>query len=344
MSAFSDIGEILFSFLDALPWPALLVDEHGLVTFVNKEMGNRCRARVSAGAEIRLPEAFPDYCAALQGDPPWLTIQDVDVANARTGAHERLSVRRLPLGACLIVTEQPRVREPDASSAQTARLAALGFMVAGVCHEVANPLTAIHSMVQLLQSSQPLPRETLERGLANIAVNTRRVLNIAKKLNDFSRAGSKEKCPLHLEHLIDEALQNLQQDSVFRHVEVTRASGEDVYIAGDRDQLEQVFINIFLNAAQAMNGSGRLVISTRRIDPAQAEVSVHDSGPGIAPGHLPRLFEPFFTTKPAGQGTGLGLAISNEIVAEHGGNLRAENHADGGACFHLTLPLSPTGR
>jgi signal transduction histidine kinase len=115
-------------------------------------------------------------------------------------------------------------------------------------------------------------------------------------------------------------------------------------VAGDRDQLEQVFTNIFLNAAQAMNGSGRLVISTRRIAPAQAEVSVHDSGPGIAPGHLPRLFEPFFTTKPAGQGTGLGLAISNEIAAEHGGNLRAENHPEGGACFYLTLPLSQSDR
>jgi signal transduction histidine kinase len=344
MNAFSDIGEILFSFLDALPWPALLVDERGSVTFVNKEMETRCPVHPPGSTVRRLSELFPHYCAALRGDPPWLTMQDVDVTNARTGTHERVSVRRLPLGACLIVTDQPRIRDFDPSSAQTARLAALGFMVAGVCHEVANPLTAIHSMVQLLQSSQPFSQETLERGLANIAANTRRVLSIARKLNDFSRAGSKEKCPLQVEHLIGEALQNLQQGGLFRHVEVIRASGEDLCIAGDRDQLEQVFTNIFLNAAQAMNGSGRLVISTRRIAPAQAEVSVHDSGPGIAPGHLPRLFEPFFTTKPAGQGTGLGLAISNEIAAEHGGNLRAENHPEGGACFYLTLPLSQSDR
>lgn len=338
MNAFSDIGDILTSILDGLPWPALLVNESGRVTFINGEMKSR-RSVPDGFVDIRLSELFPEYYAALNGNEPWLTAQDVDVVHPPSGVTERVCVRRLPLGACMVICEQPRLREFDPGCAQTARLASLGFMVAGVCHEVANPLTAIHSMVQLLQSARPLPPETLERGLANIAANVRRVLNVTRKLNDFSRTGSKDKTPLCLDRPISEALQNVQQDSLFHDIEVVQQSGQELWITGDSDQLEQVFVNIFLNAAQAMNGEGRLTLAVRRLDPSHAEIVIRDSGPGIAPGHLQRLFEPFFTTKLAGQGTGLGLAISNEIVIEHGGSLRAENHPAGGACFYLTLPL-----
>jgi two-component system NtrC family sensor kinase len=337
MNAFSDIGEILTSFLDDLPWPALLVNEAGHVTFINREL--RLRRRIDGVVtDTRLSRLFPEYYRALTGDTPWLTPQDADVVNVDTAARERVCVRRLPFGACLIVSEHPRVREFDLRAAQTARLAALGFMVAGVCHEVANPLTAIHSMVQLLQSSTPLSREILERGLDNIATNVKRVLNISKRLNDFSRR-SEELTLLRLDHPLSAALQNARQSGSFSEIEVVRDNQAELWILGNSDQLEQVFANIFLNAAQAMNGRGRLHITSRKFNPLQAEVAIRDSGPGIAPGHLQRLFEPFFTTKPAGQGTGLGLAICNEIVIEHGGSLRAENHAEGGACFYLTFPL-----
>jgi two-component system NtrC family sensor kinase len=338
MNAFSDIGGILTSFFDELPWPALLVDEDGRVTFVNREM--RARQRFSAvvlGAP--LPALFPEYMRVLSGTPPWLRSQDADITPGHGGQHERVCVRRLPFGACLIVSEPPEMRENEAGGAQTTRLAALGFMVAGVCHEVANPLTAIHSMTQLLQSTRPLPPETLERGLANISANVRRLLNITRKLNDFSRSGNEEKRPLRLEEPIREALQNAQQDALFREIETIHAVNRELWVIADGDQLEQVFANILVNAAQAMAGRGRLWVSSRVPDPLRVEVAIRDTGPGIAPGHLERLFEPFFTTKPSGLGTGLGLAISNEIIIEHGGSLRAENHPAGGACFYVSLPL-----
>ncbi|MEK6594639.1 MAG: ATP-binding protein [Pseudomonadota bacterium] len=338
MNPFSDISEILTSFLDSLPWPALLVNEQGEVTFINKELRQRKRVR-GIIADIRLAQLFPDYYDALQGAQPWLTSQDADLVNPHTGTREQLCLRRLPLGACLIISEYPHAREFDLGSAQTARLASLGFMVAGVCHEVANPLTAIHSMVQLLQSSTPLAPETLERGLENIAANVRRLLNISKKLNDFSRSGSEDISLLRLDQPLAEALQNARQDALFRDIQVEHHAAPELWIMGNGDQLEQVFANIFLNAAQAMNGQGVLRVISHKPNPLQVEVAIHDSGPGIAPGHLARLFEPFFTTKPAGQGTGLGLAICNEIIIEHGGSVRAENHPQGGACFNITLPL-----
>jgi signal transduction histidine kinase len=337
VNAYSDLSDILASFLEALPWPALLVSEQGVVTFANRALRQAGRtAGVAAGAPFE--QIYPGYCRVLKGDPPWLTSQDADAVRGESGTHEHLCVRRLPIGACIIILEQPW-RELDPGGAQTARLASLGFMVAGVCHEVANPLTAIHSMVQLLQSSHPLPPEMLERGLENIASNVKRVLTIARKLNDFSRTGSDNRILLPVDQPVLEALQNMRHDALFRDIEIEHIPAEGIWIIGDAGQLEQVFANIYTNAAQAMGGRGRISVAARRAPAGCVTISVRDSGPGIDPLHLPSLFEPFFTTKPAGRGTGLGLAISNEIVLEHGGSVRAENHPAGGACFHVTLPL-----
>jgi C4-dicarboxylate-specific signal transduction histidine kinase len=103
-------------------------------------------------------------------------------------------------------------------------------------------------------------------------------------------------------------------------------------------QLEQVIFNILLNAAQAMRGKGRIEVDAR-VGNDSVVLSVHDTGPGIAAHHLAHVFDPFFTTKPAGEGIGLGLAISYEIAHELGGELRACNQPQGGACFEVVLPL-----
>jgi signal transduction histidine kinase len=229
----------------------------------------------------------------------------------------------------------------DLDTAQTARLAALGFMVAGVCHEVSNPLAAINSMVQLLRSSSPLSPEMLERGLANIDVNVKRVLAITRKLNEFSRSGAEPRTVLAVDAPIMDALQALAHEPLFARVNIVHAPSAGLLIIGVRDQLAQVCANVLLNAAQAMEGSGRIFIESRAADD-RVEILVRDTGPGIAPGHLARVFEPFFTTKRAGRGTGLGLAISNEIVLEHGGSMSARNDPEGGASFRLLLPLYHT--
>ena len=263
------------------------------------------------------------------------TSQDADVVRGESGTHEHLCVRRLPIGACIIILEQPW-RELDPGGAQAARLASLGFMVAGVCHEVANPLTAIHSMVQLLQSSNPLQPEMLERGLEHIASNVKRVLTIARKLNDFSRAGSDNRVLFPVDQPILEALQNLPRRPVPGNRDRPRTVA-GIWILGDAGHSNRY--SPTSNQCRAGDGrKGRITVtagSSRRLR--------HDIfsrlRAGIDPLHLPFLLEPFFTTKPAGRGTGLGLAISNEIVLEHGGNVRAENYPGGGACFHVTLPL-----
>lgn len=338
MNTFTDLHAILTAFFDTLPWPALIVDEQGRVTFINREM-RRARAMPEITAATQFATLFPEYSAALSGDVPWLTEQSATVSRNDRGitVTERISVHRLQMGACLFALPQPE-SAGGLGDAQLARLASLGFMVAGVCHELANPLTAINSTVQLLRANPAPAPALLEKGLANIAGNVQRMLSISRKLNDFSRAGDDARALLNLRATVNDAVSLLRHDSLMHEVNVECALDEATVVHGDPGQLQQVFCNVFTNAAQAMRGSGSLYIRDSRPDGKFVEIAIRDTGPGIAERDLPRLFEPFFTTKPAGQGTGLGLAISNEIVLAHGGSMRAANNAQGGACFYIRLP------
>ena len=222
-------------------------------------------------------------------------------------------------------------------NAQTQRLAALGFMVAGVCHEVSNPLAAVHSMLQILQSKRGVTPETLEKGLASISANVARVLAITRKLGDFSRVGTDPPAAVCVDAAMEEALALLRHSSHGADVHVTYRGAPDARVLARPATLQQVLFNIVQNAAQAMNGVGAIDAETH-IEDRAVRIRIHDGGPGIADDVLPRVFEPFFTTKTPGEGTGLGLAISYEIAHELGGTIRASNHPQGGACFDVVLP------
>jgi C4-dicarboxylate-specific signal transduction histidine kinase len=221
--------------------------------------------------------------------------------------------------------------------AQTQRLAALGFVVAGVCHEVSNPLAAVHSMLQILQSKRGVTPETMEKGLASISANVARVLAITRKLGDFSRVGTDPPTPVCVDAAMEEALALLRHSSDSAGVRVRYRGAPEARVLARPASLQQVLFNIVLNAAQAMNGVGA-IDADARIKGGAVLIRIRDSGPGIAPESLPRVFEPFFTTKAPGEGTGLGLAISYEIAHELGGTIHASNHPEGGACFDVVLP------
>ena len=228
------------------------------------------------------------------------------------------------------------MKEDNPIPAQTQRLASLGFMVASVCHEVSNPLAAVSSMLQILQSRRGVSPETLEKGLASIASNVQRVLAITKKLGDFSRVAG-DPVPLPLDQVVDTAAALLRHSASGERVRVEYRGAPGVKVRARAGELEQVVFNIFLNAAQAMPAGGSIEAHVHA-GAHEIVLSIRDSGAGIAAEHLARVFEPFFTTKPPGEGTGLGLAISYEIVHELGGAIRAGNDPRGGACFQLTLP------
>jgi len=228
-------------------------------------------------------------------------------------------------------------QNPETINAQTQRLAALGFMVAGICHEVSNPLAAVHSMLQILQSKRGVTPDVMEKGLASISANVARVLAITRKLGDFSRVGADSPAPVEIDAAMEEALALLRHSSHGCSVRVQYRGDPDARVLARPAALQQVLFNIVQNAAQAMNGVGAIDAETR-VENGAVRIRIRDSGPGIADDLLPRLFEPFFTTKAPGEGTGLGLAISYEIAHELGGTIRASNHPEGGACFDVVLP------
>ncbi|MGE5617106.1 MAG: sensor histidine kinase [Bacillota bacterium] len=231
-------------------------------------------------------------------------------------------------------------KQVETANAQMQRLAALGFMLAGVCHEVSNPLAAVHSMLQILQSKRGVTPETMEKGLASISANIARVLEITRKLGDFSRVGAEPPAPARMDDAMAEAIALLQQSPSGAGVRVDYRAAPQAFVLGRAGELRQVLSNILLNAAQAMNGTG-VIEAQASAQEGKVALAIRDSGPGIAPDCLPRIFDPFFTTKAPGEGIGLGLAISYELAQEMGGTIHAYNHAQGGACFDLSFPLAP---
>jgi C4-dicarboxylate-specific signal transduction histidine kinase len=298
--------------------------------------GVRTGVRPEVSGELRaLLDAMPIAAAILGADGTVVHMNAAMRVRAEHSDPTRLPgahVADIPGGRYVFVLPEAK---PDP---QMQRLASLGFMLAGVCHEVSNPLAAIHSMVQILQSPRGVTPETVEKGLGSIAGNLVRVLAITRKLGDFSRLTGDGPQPQSVDAAVREALGLLRHNRWGVEVRVEYHGLPDAVTPARPGELQQVLFNIMLNAAQAMQGSGELSIDTGRDTAGRVRVLVRDTGPGIPEQDLERIFEPFFTTKAPGEGTGLGLAICNEIVHELGGSLTAANHPEGGACMELILP------
>jgi signal transduction histidine kinase len=340
MDDFSTEEESLFGFLDDLPWPVIVIREDGQVIRVTGGLAGQ--EAVLENKECASFEAlFPDYFSILRGCACWLVAQEAELTRQLPdgAVHERIVLRRVSTGSYLIVLDQTKLRTLELSSVQTSRLSALGFMVAGVCHEMGNPLTSIHSMVQILNSRNTMEPDLLNKGLTNIAASVKRLMNISSRLLNFGRVGEEPQYAFAVDASIEEAFAVIRRDRHAEHFDLEFERDPGAVIFGSSSQMQEVFINIFENAFQAMNGVGKLHVKTQRKAETSIIITVRDTGPGISNEAIQRLFDPFFTTKPAGHGTGLGLAISREILCEHDGLISAENNADAGACFCIELPL-----
>lgn len=333
-----DLPDLFEQIFSITPSPLLMLGEDGTFLSASDEGGDGCNEE---GESLRERAAY--YVSLLRGTVPWLVPQEVDsVRTLATGAivYERIQVRRASWGSCLAIIDQTDLRRLQTADVQSARLAALGFMVAGVCHEVTNPLTSLHSIVQILQSEKPLGQELLDKGLDNIAVNVKRILDISRRLVKFSRVGDEPHVHFAADDAIKEALSVLHHNDSFRNIDLRHRADPTAVVFGNAGQVREIFLNLFVNAMQAMEGSGQLSIATRRAG-RMLEVLVDDTGPGVPADARVRIFEPFFTTKASLHGTGLGLAISNEIANEHGGSIEVRNSSAQGASFCVTLPTEP---
>jgi C4-dicarboxylate-specific signal transduction histidine kinase len=188
-----------------------------------------------------------------------------------------------------------------------------------------------------MRSEQPLSQTLLNKGLDNIAVNVKRILEISRRLVRFSRVGDDPRTGFAVDDAMREALLGVRQQGALGAIEVRHQGDTGSMVYGNRGQVQQIFVNLFSNAAQAMAGEGVLQVEQRRIG-NYIEVLVIDSGPGVAPESAGRIFEPFFTTKSSTHGTGLGLSVSAEIAREHGGSIELRRNGADGATFCVALP------
>ncbi len=243
------------------------------------------------------------------------------------------------IGRLVIFDDVTDRAELEQRLVQADKLSSIGLLAAGVAHEVNTPLAVISTYAQMLakQVADDTQKSVI---LDKIAKQTFRASEIVNSLLNFSRTSSTSFGEVKLNRVIQETLSllehQLQKTGIQVHTELDPDLGP---VHGNAGKLQQVFLNLILNARDAMRSGGALEVRTWQ-EGARARIEVADSGTGIAPEHLHRVYDPFFTTKPARQGTGLGLAVTYGIIKEHGGSIEVANRAGGGAQFRIELPLT----
>jgi two-component system NtrC family sensor kinase len=247
-----------------------------------------------------------------------------------------------PPSALLVGRDMTHEREMHARLMESDRLAAVGELVAGVAHEVNNPLSSISAFAQLLLRDTTLNAQQRE-SIEVIRAETTRASQVVKDLLAFARRSEPQRVPLDLNAVVARSLRMRQYQFDETGVRVETELAADLpSVMGDARQLQQVCLNLLTNAIQAMSaGGGTLRVRSRR-EGDVVRLEVADSGPGMAPHVRQHVFEPFFTTKKEGEGTGLGLSVSYGIVTAHGGTIELVETGPQGTTFRVTLPAAAT--
>src|SRR6202167_3788539 len=267
--------------------------------------------------------------------------------NTRAGRHLVINASIAPLvgkngarlGRLILLDDiTQRVRLED-QMVQTEKLTSLGLLAAGVAHEVNTPLAVISNYIQMLAKQIPAddPRQkTIER----IVKQTFRASEIVNNLLNFSRTGAAEFIEVDINHVLEETLTLVQHPFKTAQVNVVKNYNEQLPpVLGSITRLQQVFLNLFMNARDAMPQGGLLEVRTGAQN-GSVEIEVTDTGSGISPEHLHRIFDPFFTTKATGRGTGLGLSVSYGIIKEHAGKVDVRSTPGKGTSFRLEFPVA----
>jgi two-component system NtrC family sensor kinase len=241
-----------------------------------------------------------------------------------------------------IAKDITRRKKMDKHLLQADRLASLGQLSAGVAHEINNPLGMILGYAQLLLRSEPKDTQRFQ-DLKIIEKHTRNCKTIVEDLLKFARSTDTQKGPVDVNELLREIIVVVEHQFLLDNVSIeARFDPPLPMLRADGEKLKQVFMNLIMNAKQAINGRGHIQVTTRHApSEKQISISVVDTGSGIPAEIIDKIFDPFFTTKPTGQGTGLGLSVSYGIIKDHHGEITAQSTPGEGAMFTIILPLQP---
>jgi two-component system NtrC family sensor kinase len=229
---------------------------------------------------------------------------------------------------------------------QSAKLAAVGQLAAGVAHEINNPLTTISGFSELILG-ELAPDNPLHNDLTMIRRESQRARDVVRRLLDFARQSGPHREPADLNDVVRETVTLMKNAAITKSVNVIELYATDLpWARMDVNQIKQVVLNLLNNAVQAMPKGGTLTVATERYDTdvPGLRLRLADTGIGIPRENLERIFEPFFTTKPPGEGTGLGLALSYTIMRDHGGRIEANSVVNKGTTFIVWLPIQDEGQ
>ena len=327
--------------VDAISQAICIVDAHGTVRRANRVFADLIQTAVTAIPGRPwiglLPPPWSDPVARAIADPS-------GTVEIRAG-DRMLLLTAIPMAeagsAVLVFEDQTDRRRLQEQLIQSEKMSAIGQLIAGVAHDLNNPLASVVGFSDFLAEAGEIP-PSLQEPLQVIRQEAERAATIVKNLLSFARRQEGERTPMPVRALLDSTLALLRNQLMAHKVEATlevEPGLPDIEVSAN--QIKQVFVNIINNACQAIASdapSGRIWITAKRVHEGVA-VSVTDSGPGMPEEIASRAFEPFFPTKPEGAGTGLGLSISQGIVKEHGGRITLETPPGGGATFTVELPL-----
>jgi len=340
--------------LESFPDLILVVDLAERYTFVNSRardlLGYEPEDLVGkkiSDPEDHSPELVALYQSVVSGREPFAAAEygarhrDGSWRTMRASGSQLFDAEGKASGVIMSVRDITIERKLEQQVVQSERLAAMGAMIGGVAHELNNPLTTILGNSDLLLETET--NEASRKRLALVQQDARKAAEIVKNLTYFSRPPAPGKSQINLTEVIERTLSlhaySLRKNSIT--VDFLKEPALPPAL-GDPHQLMQVFLNLIVNAEQAIREArdkGTLRIRTGKSDKG-VWVSFHDDGPGIPKENLPSIFDPFYTTKRPGRGTGLGLSICKSVVKEHNGMIEATNAPDGGAVFTVTLPVA----
>jgi len=226
---------------------------------------------------------------------------------------------------------------------QSQKLRTVGSLTAGIAHEVNNPLNNIMLTAAVLEEDfDTMPRDEQEELIRDIVAQTDRARKIVRNLLDFARESEIKTEPLEIQDVVGDAIRLAANQLKLSGVEVALDIAEDLPpVNGDHQYLSQVFVNLILNAVEAMSDGGKLSLgSDLSLDTGCVAINITDTGPGMSPEVVKSIFDPFFTTKASGSGTGLGLSVSLGIVKKHGGEITVESTIGVGTTFTVVLPVA----
>jgi PAS domain S-box-containing protein len=339
--------------IESINVAVLAMDPGGRITSCNRTFENlyeTTRLQIIGSPVERLLQA--DIITSIQriaGRPGWdidapVNIFKLSLEN-RLGKRLIVNLSLIPiqdpsganLGALIVMDDISEKVHLEDQLLQAEKLSSIGLLAAGIAHEVNTPIAGISSYTQMLLKETP-ETDRRKKILEKIEKQTFRAAEIVNGLLNFSRLNSSEFKDLDINQLIEDSLALLSHQLKLNNIRVeSRYNLSLPPVYGNMGKLQQVFVNLFLNARDAMPSGGELAVQTGMYE-SMVIIDISDNGAGISGENIRRIFDPFFTTKSIGKGTGLGLAVTYGIVQEHGGGIFVDSDSGRGTHFRLKLP------